>query len=87
MAGNTFDQNLMRTIAAELLLLSGMTASREMFGKSYFFLGAGEKGAVDQAVMGMLGSNYNLMTTEFLAGQDAKAPIGFGVPSGTSVAG
>ena len=43
MAEENFNDNLLRMIAAELHFLSGMTAAREMFGKSYFFLGAGEK--------------------------------------------
>jgi hypothetical protein len=38
-AEETFDQNLMRMIAAELHFLGGMTAAREMFGKGYFLLG------------------------------------------------
>jgi hypothetical protein len=41
MADETFPVNLMRMIAAELHLLNGMTAAREIFGKSYFSLGSG----------------------------------------------
>jgi hypothetical protein len=46
-------ENLLRAIAAELHLLNGMTAAREMFGRSYFSLGIGEKTAVDQATIGI----------------------------------
>jgi hypothetical protein len=54
-----------------------MTAAREMFSKSYFSLGAGEKGAVDQAVMGILSGNYTMLTAAFLAGQESRPPMGF----------
>jgi hypothetical protein len=47
-ADELFSENLLRAIAAELHLLNGMTAAREMFGKSYFSLGAGEQAAVNQ---------------------------------------
>jgi hypothetical protein len=68
-------------IAGELMLLAGLRGAREMYGKSYFSLGLGEKTAVDQAVMGMLGSNYNMITAEFLAAQKPPNPVGF-VPPG-----
>jgi hypothetical protein len=57
MAEEKFSDNLMRVIAAELHLLIGMTAAREMFGKSYFSLGLSEKTAVDQTVFGMIAAN------------------------------
>jgi hypothetical protein len=76
-----FDRNLLRMIAAELLLLNGMTLAREMYGKSYFALGIGEKIAVDQTVLNMLSGNYQMITPEFLAGQEAKQPMGFGTGS------
>jgi hypothetical protein len=50
MAEENFDTNLLRWISAELYFLLGMQAAREMFGKSYFSLGAGERIAVDNAV-------------------------------------
>jgi deoxyxylulose-5-phosphate synthase len=52
MAEEKFSDNLLRAIAAELHFLNGMTAAREMFGKSYFSLGLSEKIAVDQAAVG-----------------------------------
>ena len=81
MADEKFSDNLMRMIAAELHLLNGMTAAREMYGKGYFSLGVLEKAAVDQAVFGMLASNYQTLTPEFLATQQAQQPIGFRVPT------
>jgi hypothetical protein len=80
MANEAFSHNLMRMLAAELHCLLGMTASREMFGKSYFSLGLAEKGAVDQAVNGIVAGNYQAITPEFLAGQQGQQPMGFGVP-------
>lgn len=65
MADN-FDVNLLRLIASELYFLSGLQAAREMFGKSYFSLGAAEKSAVDNAVAGMTNGNMNLLSPEYL---------------------
>jgi hypothetical protein len=73
----TFTENLMRAAVAELHFLAGMTAAREMFGKSCFSLGLGEKAAVDQAVLAGVGSNYAVITREWLAGQQAQNPVGF----------
>jgi hypothetical protein len=71
----------MRAIAAELHLLNGMTAAREMFGKIYFSLGAGEQVAVNQAVFAMVASNYQSLTAESLAAQKAPEPMGFRAPT------
>jgi hypothetical protein len=43
MADEKFGENLKRVIAAELHFFNRMTASREMFGKSYFSLGISER--------------------------------------------
>ena len=58
MADENFSDNLLRAIAAELHFLTGMTAAREMYSKSYFALGVSEKATVDQMVLGMVASNY-----------------------------
>jgi hypothetical protein len=81
MAEEKFSDNLLRAIAAELHFLSGMAAAREMFGKSYFALGLGEKGAVDKTVLEMVTSNYQILTAESLAAQKIQEPVGFRVPS------
>ena len=81
MAEEKFSENLLRMIAAELHVLSGLTAAREMYGKSYFSLGAGEKAAVDQAVFGMVAGNYQGITPEHLAAHKASEPMGFRVPT------
>jgi hypothetical protein len=88
MAEENFDTNLLRWISAELYFSLGMQASREMFGKSYFSLGPGERGAVDNAVGASVRGNYQAMTLDFLVGQDtppkspaAKPPVGFQNPT------
>jgi hypothetical protein len=80
-----FTENLMRLIAAELRLLNGMTAAREMFGKPYFALGIGEKTIVDQTVLGMVAANFHTLSPETFADQTARNPVGFVTPaSGTA---
>jgi hypothetical protein len=81
MAEEKFSDNLMRAIVAELHFLNGMTAAREMFGKSYFSLGFGEKVAVDQAVFAQMVGNYQAITPTFLAGQQPQQQAGFGFPT------
>ena len=81
MAEEKFSDNLMRAMVAQLHLLNGMTAAREMYGKSYFSLGIGEKAAVDQTVVGMVAGNYQSLTPESLASQTAQQPVGFRVPT------
>lgn len=76
-----FSDNLLRMVAAELHLLVGMTAAREMYRKGYFALGVGEKTAVDQAVLQMLTANYQWVTAEMLAAPKTQGPMGFRFPS------
>jgi hypothetical protein len=79
MAEEKFGENLMRMIAGELHVLSSLAVAREMFGKGYFSLGAGERAIVDQAVMTMVGANYQAITPQYLAAQTPQQPLGFGV--------
>jgi hypothetical protein len=79
MAEENFSDNLLRAITAHLHLLAGMTAAREMFSKSYFSLGVGEKATVDQTVLNMVAGNYQALTTEALASQKTQEPMGFRV--------
>ena len=67
-----FLTNLVRAALAEAHFQSSLIASREMFGRSYFSLGASEKLAVDRAVFGFLVLNYQAITPEFLANQQAQ---------------
>jgi hypothetical protein len=84
MAADEFTQNLLRATVAHLHLLNGMTAAREMFGKSYFSLGVVEKGTVDQTVFGMVAANYQSLTAESLVEQKTQQPMGFRVPTATT---
>ena len=79
MAEEKFETNVLRLIAAEIYFSLSMNAAREMFGKSYFSLGAVEKAAVDQAVLQAVGANYLAMTPEWLATPQAQ-PVGFQSP-------
>lgn len=81
MADERFSDNLMRMLAAELHLLNCVTVAREMFGRGYFSLGPQEKGLVDQTVLQIVGGNYNALTPQFLATQQARPPMGFQAPS------
>jgi hypothetical protein len=82
MAEETFSENLLRMIAAELHAVNCLLASREMFGKGYFALGTGERAIVDQAVVTIAGANYQAITPQFLASQIPQQPMGFGVQPG-----
>jgi hypothetical protein len=81
MADESFETNVLRSISAQLYFLVGMTAAREMFGKSYFSLGIPEKVAVDQAVVTHVGMNYQALTPEFLKGQTTQPKAGFQPPT------
>ncbi len=75
-----FQTNLLRLIASEFYLLASLRTSKEMFGKSYFTLGLGEKNTVDQTVLQMVGGNYQNMTPEML--QRVGESIGFAESGG-----
>jgi hypothetical protein len=81
MADETFEQNLLRMLAGTLHFLTTLTAAREMFGRSYFSLGVSEKAIVDQAVVAQAAGNFQVITPEFLATQQAAAPVGFHSPA------
>ncbi len=76
-----FTSDLIRMVAAELYSLMSLTASREMFGRSYYSLGIGEKNAVDQIVLQQVGGNYVGITPELLRSQGLRQPLGFEIPS------
>jgi len=81
MTEEKFDENLMRLIAAQISFTNALMAAREMFGRGYFSLGAAEKQAVDNAVIGAVAGNYQAITPALLAQQESRQPVGFGVPS------
>ena len=77
-----FDENLLRATVAQLQLLTTLTTAREMFGKSYFSLGAGERTAADEAAWRIIAANYQSLTREALASQPPSEPMGFHVAAG-----
>jgi diphthamide synthase (EF-2-diphthine--ammonia ligase) len=74
-----FLTNVARMIAATLYFSVSMQTAREMYGKAYFALGVQEKAFVDQAVLGSVASNYQVLTPENLVKQAAGQPAGFQV--------
>lgn len=77
MPDDKFDTNLLRMIAAELHLQTGMALARDMFGKGYSSLGVQEKIAVDTAVFGHVAANYQALTPEVLAQTKTQSIAGF----------
>lgn len=81
MAGD-FQLEVTKLVAAELYFLTGMTAAREMYGKSYFSLGVAEKAAVDQAVWTQISGNLAAITPQIFAKQIPGPKAGFEIPQG-----
>ncbi len=81
MTDETYSDNLLRLLTAQVTLLVGMTAAQQMFGRGYFALSQTEKAAVDQTVLGMVLGNYQALTPEFLAGPKPPQQAGFWIPS------
>lgn len=79
-----FPTNLLRLLCGQLWSLLSLTASRELFSKSYYALSAQEKQAVDQVVLNQIGANYAGMTPEYLKGSEAKNAAGFQTEVGAS---
>jgi hypothetical protein len=59
MANDEFNTNLMRAIVAELHVSNLQNASREMFGKSYFSLGIGDKSTIRGRTIGTIISGHS----------------------------
>ena len=78
-----FTTNMLRMICGTLYFSASMQASREMYGRSYFSLGVGEKAALDQLVLASVAANYQNVTPETLAIQATTKPAGFQVQSST----
>jgi hypothetical protein len=75
-----FDTNLLRLVCASNFFLASMTASREMYGKSYFALGAMEKQTLDQAVLNSIVGNFHALVPGWF-GAPTPAPTGFQTPA------
>lgn len=67
MPDDDFQLEVIKLLAAELYFLTGMTAAREMYGKSYFSLGVTEKAPVDQAVWTQISGNLSAITPQIFA--------------------
>ena len=63
-----------------------MQVSREMFGKSYFALGAEERTAVNNATVTLVVGSFQILTPERLIEFEgipkASGPVGFAPPAG-----
>jgi hypothetical protein len=82
-----YQSNLTKFMAAQMHFLIGMQTARELFGKSYFSLGAVEKAAVDKVALDHVAANYHVLTPEYLASQKAQQGVGFQVPTPSQSAG
>lgn len=86
MKDDQYDNILLRLSVASLFASVSLQVAREMYSKSYFALGQGEKIAVDQAAFGLVAGNYQATTEEALrkvlggANQPQNA-VGFVPPS------
>jgi hypothetical protein len=79
-----FDTNLMRAHLAATWFSLCLQTARDLFGKGYLSLSQSEKTAVDQIVLANVGGNYQAITPEWLAAQQARPPIGFQAPTETA---
>ncbi len=73
----SYETKLLRLVAAETFFLCSMTASREMFGKSYFALGVAERQTVDQSVLNQIGGNFQALTLAWFGEQPEAPKAGF----------
>jgi hypothetical protein len=76
-----FTTNMLRMICGTLYFSTSMQASHEMYGRSYFSLGAGERTALDQVVLASVAANFQNVTAEKLASQSTAKPAGFQIQS------
>lgn len=66
--------NFARFVAAELYFSLALQASREMYDRSYFSLGVGERAAVDQTVWAHVLANFQGMTADWVTGLATGGP-------------
>ena len=77
MAEEKFETNVLRMIAASIYSSLCLQTSRELFGKSYYSLGAVEKSAVDKAAFEQMSGNFQAITPGLLATPPPANPVGF----------
>jgi hypothetical protein len=78
---NDFETKLLKMVAAEIYFSLAMTASREMYGKSYFSLGVSEKTTLDGVVWQNVFGNFQELRPDFAMFQTDQKPVGFQNPS------
>lgn len=67
MAGETYAEDLLRAVAAQLQFQCQMMAAQQMFGKGLFALAQPERQAVEQAVLGGMITNFQNSHPDALA--------------------
>ena len=77
MAESPFVGILLRVIADKLVVLIGLHGPGGKKGWSCGSFEGGDKSVFDQAVMDMIGLNYDLITAEFLAAHMPRIPMDF----------
>ncbi|PYX81378.1 MAG: hypothetical protein DMG70_19830 [Acidobacteria bacterium] len=78
MGEHSFEVDLLRLLVAEIWFAISMKAARELYGRSYFALGVGERLALEQVVAATLGAIYSEITPVLLRPQ-TKRIAGFQV--------
>ena len=71
------EMKLLRLIAAQLGFSVAMQTAREMFGKSYFACGAGEKATADQTAFQGIAQIYQALPNSLTDENIAHFPVGF----------
>ena len=69
MGEHSFEGDLLRLLVAEIWFAISMKAARELFGRSYFALGMGERLALEQVVAATVGAMYSEITPALLRPQ------------------
>jgi hypothetical protein len=66
MGQQNFEVDLLRLLVSELWFAISMKAARELFGRSYFALGYGERVALDHIMAATVGATYLEITPALL---------------------
>jgi hypothetical protein len=66
MGRQNFEVDLLHLLVAELWFAISMKAARELYGRSYFALGIGERMALDHVVASAVGATYSAITPALL---------------------
>ena len=69
MGQQNFEVDLLRLLVAEIWFAISMKAARELYGRSYFALGVGERVALDHMIVATVGATYSVITPALLRPQ------------------